>query len=67
MSVDGAGVTYPMGNTPFTRSIGSWGIAGEHLEARAEGYRPVTLTQPEADWKTGDCAQTITLEPLSAR
>jgi len=64
VSVDAAGTPYAMGSTPFSRSIGSWTIRGEHLEARLAGYEPVTLTEPEMDWKTSACEATITLVPL---
>ncbi len=67
VSVDGAGRAYPMGTTPFSRSIGSWTINGEHLEARLDGYQAIELTEPAIDWSTSACEATITLAPLSGR
>lgn len=58
---------YAMGSTPFSRSIGSWQIGNEHLEARLDGYESVTLTEPAMNYETGLCETTIVLKPISAR
>lgn len=63
----GADGDYAMGSTPFTRSIGSWEIGNEYLEARLEGYQPVRLTEPPMDYRTDTCETTIVLQPISAR
>lgn len=63
----GGGEEYPMGTTPFTRSLGSWAIDGEHFEARLAGYEPVQLVEPPVDYARGPCETTLVLQPLSAR
>jgi len=65
VSVDAAGNTYPLGRTPFTRSMGSGQITGTHLEMRHDGYRTMTINAPQLDVTSSSCALTITLDPIS--